>query len=298
MPTSSAHPVPTRTLPTESAPVSLLNAAVTIRHAAQWNIIELHDESIMIYCPEAEEQRTRIAAQLVGTGLVSPTQACSGLQVKYESLQAALHAIGPELRQAVLPVRPGPRRPWKLTAVRQQRGAAVLRDDPQAPLGEVTAAVNRRQSDPLSRRQVQRWRQTEQKRLPPTGPRDPSRGTNDSVTECASPETTLEPSSPPAVVTPAPLTRADRCYLEQLRQGVETVYGGGLLALPFLNAVNFRHLVKTLRLPDLGFTALQMALAFFFLSWLGFPTVEATRSPLACPTRPSVCCWDGDAGRA
>jgi hypothetical protein len=165
-------------------------------------------------------------------------------------------------------------------------------------LGEVTAAVNRRQSDPLSRRHVQRWRQTEQKRLPPTGPRDPSRGTNDSVTEYASPETTLEPSSPPAVVTPAPLTRADRCYLEQLRQGVETVYGGGLLALPFLNAVNFRHLVKTLRLPDLGYTALQLALAFFFLSWLGFPTVEATRSPLACPTRPSVCCWDGDAGRA
>jgi hypothetical protein len=74
---------------------------VTIRHAAHWNIIELHDEAIMVYCPEAEEQRTHIAAQLVGTGLVSPSQACSGLQVEHESLQAALHAIGPELRQAV-----------------------------------------------------------------------------------------------------------------------------------------------------------------------------------------------------
>ena len=109
---------------------------MTIRNAAHWNIIELHNESVMIYCPEAEEQRTHIAVQLVGTGLVSPTQVCSGLQVEHESLQAALHAIGPELRQAVLPFRPGPRGPWKLTAVRQQRGAAVLRDHPQAPLGE------------------------------------------------------------------------------------------------------------------------------------------------------------------
>jgi hypothetical protein len=58
---------------------------------------------------------------------------------------------------------------------------------------------------------------------------------------------------------------------------VETAYGSGLLALPFLNEVDFPRLVKTLRLPDLGYTALQMALAFFFLSWLGFPTVEATR---------------------
>jgi hypothetical protein len=281
MPTSSAQPVPTRTLPTESTPVSLLNAAVTIRHAAHWNIVELRDEAIMVYCPEAEEQRTHVAAQLVGTGLVSPSQACSGLQVEHEQLQAALHAIGPELRQAVLPCRPGPRGPWKLTVVRQQRGAAVLRDHPQAPLGEVTAAVNRRQSEPLSRRHVQRWRQTEQKRLPPTGPRDPSHGTNDSVPEPAlggvAEGASLEPSSPLAVVTPAPLTRADRRDLEQLRHGVETVYGGGLLALPFLNAVNFPRLVKTLRLPDLGYTALQVALAFFFLSWLGFPTVEATR---------------------
>jgi len=143
MPTSSASPVPTRTLPTESAPVSCLNAAVTIRHAAPWNIVELRNEAIMVYRAEAEEQRIQVAAQLVGAGLVSSTQACSGLQVEYESLQAALPAIDPELRQA------------------------VLRDHRQATLGEVTAAVNRGRSEPLSRRHVQRGRQAEQKRLPP-----------------------------------------------------------------------------------------------------------------------------------
>jgi hypothetical protein len=289
MPTSSASPVPTRTLPTESVPVSVLNAAVTIRHAAHWNIVELRNEAIMVYRMEAEEQRTQVAAQLVGAGLVSPTQACSGLQVNYESLQAALHAIDPELRQAVLPIRPGPRGAWKLTAARQQRGAVMLRNDPQATLGEVTAAVNRGRSEPLSRRHVQRWRQTEQTRLQPRGSCDPAQGSGNSepelplggVTDSVSPETTpppsVEPPGPAEAVTSALLTRADRRYLEQLQQGVETMYGGGLLALPFLNAVNFRHLVKTLRLPDLGYTALQMALAFFFLSWLGFPTVEATR---------------------
>jgi len=111
MPTNSASSVPTRTLPTESAPVSLLNAAVTIRHATHWSLIELRNEAIMVYHPEVEAQRTQVAAQLVGAGLVSPTQACSGLQVEYESLQAALHAIDPDLRQAVLPIRPGPRGP-------------------------------------------------------------------------------------------------------------------------------------------------------------------------------------------
>jgi hypothetical protein len=272
--------------------VSLLNAAVTIRHAPHWSLIELRREAIMVYQPEVKAQRIQVAAQLVGAGLVSSTQACSGLQVEYEALQAALHAIGPELRQAVLPLRPGPRGPWKLTAVRQQRGAAVLRDHPQATLGEVTVAVNRGRSAPLSRRQVQRWRQAEQTRLRPGGllclaggavasAPDPVSG----VPASAATRQVLEPSAPsatelacpPEIVVQGPLTRADRGYLAQLRQGVETLYGGGLLALPFLNAVNFRRLVKTLRLPDLGYTALQMALALFFLSWLGFPTIEATR---------------------
>jgi hypothetical protein len=41
--------------------------------------------------------------------------------------------------------------------------------------------------------------------------------------------------------------------------------------------MNLPHLIKTLRLEDRGYTALQMVLAFFFLSWLSIPTVEATR---------------------
>jgi len=84
------------------------------------------------------------------------------------------------------------------------------------------------------------------------------------------------------VSAPSPLpslTAADRRYLARLRAGVDSAFGGGFLALPFLHDLDFAGLVaRTFSvLPDLGYTVLQMALAFFFLALFNVPSLEATR---------------------
>jgi len=93
----------------------------------------------------------------------------------------------------------------------------------------------------------------------------------------------LAVAAPRAAAVPTavpPLTAAEQRYLARLRQGVDSAFGGGFLTLPFLRALDFPGLVARTfaTLPDLGYTVLQMALAFFYLALFNAPALEATRS--------------------
>lgn len=78
------------------------------------------------------------------------------------------------------------------------------------------------------------------------------------------------------------LTPAERRYLARLRQGVDSAFGGGLLALPCLHELDLVGLVARTfaALPDQGYTVCQMVLAFFFLALFNVPSLEATRTLL------------------
>jgi hypothetical protein len=82
----------------------------------------------------------------------------------------------------------------------------------------------------------------------------------------------------PQTVSP-PLTAADRRYLARLRQGVDTAFGGGFLAVPFLMLTQFPLLISRglADLPQGYYTTVQMALTFFYLALLGIPTLEAVK---------------------
>jgi hypothetical protein len=86
-----------------------------------------------------------------------------------------------------------------------------------------------------------------------------------------------EPGEPQPV--PPPLTAADRRYLSRLRTGIDTAFGSGFLAVPFLMLIQFPLLITRglAGLPQGYYTIVQVALTFFYLALFGIPTLETVK---------------------
>lgn len=78
---------------------------------------------------------------------------------------------------------------------------------------------------------------------------------------------------------PARQTTADRVYLAQLREGVHTAYGGGLLLVPFLLLIQFPALINS-HLTGLAggyYGLVQLGLTFFYLVLFGLFNLEQVK---------------------
>ncbi len=78
---------------------------------------------------------------------------------------------------------------------------------------------------------------------------------------------------------PARQTVADRVYLAQMRKGVHTAYGGGLLMVPFLLLIQFPALINS-HLTGLAggyYGLVQLGLTFFYLVLFGLFSLEKVK---------------------
>lgn len=263
-----------------------LNSQVILRKASGRGTILFQGQPIMLYALDDRETMKSVAAQLVKNELATVPEVSRGLGIPSSTLRDAVSAFSTAGIRSLIPVERGPKGPWKFTPERRQRALETAWAQPEATWAEVTASANEGEAEQVSQRHVQRCLQDVRPCLQRTacGQAGESQTPPLTVTEVAEGEMAVssemnEVSAASQPILPS-LTAADRRYLARLRDGVESAFGGGFLALPFLHDLDFAGLVaRTFScLPDLGYTVLQMALAFFFLALFNVPSLEATRT--------------------
>ena len=257
-----------------------LNAQVMLGKASGQGTILFQGQPIMLYALDDRETMKSVVAQLVKNGLATASEVSRGLGIPPSTLRDAVRAFSTAGIRGLIPAQRGPKGPWKFTPERRQRALETARAQPEAIWAEVTAGANEGEAEPVSQRHVQRCLQNVRPRpqRAACSPAEESQTLPLAATERAEGEVAVpsEMSGEPALPS---LTAADRRYLARLRAGVDSALGGGFLALPFLHDLDFAGLVARTfsALPDLGYTVLQMALAFFFLALFNVPSLEATR---------------------
>ena len=257
-----------------------LNAQVMLRKASGQGTILFQGQSIMLYTLADRETMKSVAAQLVKNELATVSEVSRGLGIPPSTLRDAVSAFSTAGIRGLIPAQRGPKGPWKFTPERRQRALETARTQPEATWAEITASANEGEAEQVSQRHVQRCLQNVRPfpQRAACSPAEESQTSPLGATEVAGGGVamTYEMSGESALPS---LTAADRRYLARLRAGVDSVFGGGFLVLPFLHDLDFVGLVARTfsSLPDLGYTVLQMALAFFFLALFNVPSLEATR---------------------
>ena len=257
-----------------------LNSQVILGKVPGQGTILFQGQPIMLYALADRETMKSVAAQLVKNELATVLEVSRGLGIPPSTLRDAVSAFGDSGIRGLIPAQRGPKGLWKFTPERQQRALETARAQPEATWAEITASANEGEAEQVSQRHVQRCLQNVRplSQRAACSPVEESQTSPLAATEVAEGGVamTSEMSGEPALPS---LTAADRRYLARLRDGVDSAFGGGFLALPFLHDLDFAGLVARTfsALPDLGYTVLQMALAFFFLVLFNVPSLEATR---------------------
>lgn len=264
-----------------------LNSQVILHKSSGQGTILFQGWPIMLYALDDRETMKSVAAQLVKNELATVPEVSRGLSIPPSTLRDAVSAFSDSGIRGLIPAQRGPKGPWKFTPERRQRALETARTQPEATWAEITASANEVEAEQVSQRHVQRCLQNVRSRpqraclsadRAACSPVEESQASPLAATEVAEGGVTVtsEMSGEPALPS---LTVADRRYLARLRTGVDSAFGGGFLALPFLHDLDFAGLVARTfsSLPDLGYTVLQMALAFFFLALFNVPSLEATR---------------------
>ena len=268
-------------------PVELvsLNSEVVLRKVSGQGTILFQGQPIMLYALDDPDTMKSVAAQLVKNELATVPEVSRGLGIPPSTLRDAVSTFSTAGIRGLIPAQRGPKGPWKFTPERQQRALETAWAQPEATWSEVTASANEGEAEQVSQRHVQRCLQDVHPRpqRAACSPAEESQTSPLAATEMAEGEMAVtsemsEVSAPSQPTLPS-LTAADGRYLARLRAGVDSAFGGGFLALPFLHDLDFAGLVACTfsSLPDLGYTVLQMALAFFFLALFNVPSLEATR---------------------
>lgn len=257
-----------------------LNAQVMLRKASGQGTILFQGRPIMLYALDDRETMKSVAAQLVKNELATVSEVSRRLGIPPSTLRDAVSAFSTAGIRGLIPAQRGPKGPWRFTPERRQRALETARAQPEATWAEITASANEGEAEQVSQRHVQRCLQNVRP-LPQRAacsPAEESQASPLAAIEMAEGGVTMtsEMSGEPTLPS---LTAADGRYLARLRAGVDSAFGGGFLALPFLHDLDFVGLVARTfsALPDLGYTTLQMALAFFFLALFNVPSLEATR---------------------
>ena len=263
-------------------PVELvsLNSEVVLRKVSGQGTILFQGQPIMLYALADRETMKSVAAQLVKNELTTVPEVSRGMGIPPSTLRDAVSAFSDSGIRGLIPAQRGPKGPWKFTPERQQRALETAWAQPEVTWAEITASANEGEAEQVSQGHVQRCLQHVRPRpqRAACSPAEESQASPLAATEVAEGGVAMisEMSEEPALPS---LTAADRRYLARLRDGVDSAFGGGLLALPFLHDLDFAGLVACTfsALPDLGYTVLQMALAFFFLALFNVPSLEAAR---------------------
>lgn len=257
-----------------------LNSQVILRTASGQGTILFQGRPIMLYALDDRETMKSVVAQLVKNELATVSEVSRGLGIPPSTLRDAVSAFSTAGIRGLIPAQRGPKGPWKFTPERRQRALETARAQPEAIWAEVTASANEGEVEQVSQRHVQRCLQNVRS-LPQKAacsPAEESQASPLAATEVAEGGVTVTSEMSGESALPS-LTAAEGRYLARLRDGVDSAFGGGFLALPFLHDLDFAGLVADTfsTLPDLGYTVLQMALAFFFLALFNVPSLEATR---------------------
>ena len=181
-----------------------------------------------------------MAAQLAKNELATVPEVSRGLGIPPSTLRDAVSAFGDSGIRGLIPAQRGPKGPWKFTPERRQRALETARAQPEAIWAEVTASANEGEAEQVSQRHVQRCLQNVRPRpqRAACSPAEESQASPLTATEVAEGgmAMTSEMSGKPALPS---LTAADGRYLARLRAGVDSAFGGGFLALPFLHDLDF-----------------------------------------------------------
>ncbi len=265
-----------------------LNFQVILRKTSGQGTILFQGQPIMLYTLADRETMKSVAAQLVKNELAMVSEVSRGMGIPPSTLRDAVSAFSTAGIRGLIPAQRGPKGPWKFTPERQQRALETAWAQPEATWAEITAGANEGEAEQVSQGHVQRCLQNVRPRLQGAAcsQAEESQASSLTATEVAEggvavPSEMSEVSAASQPILPS-LTAADRRYLARLRDGVDSAFGGGFLVLPFLHDLDFAGLVARTfsSLPDLGYTVLQMALAFFFLALFNVPSLEATRTLL------------------
>lgn len=271
---------------------------------AEWVTVTVLGRPAMGYRITDRQTRDCVAVQLLKVGLVSLSEAVRGFGIPRSTLQDASRRFEQQGIRGLIPARSGPKEAWKLVTQARRLTLDTIYAHPEWKMPQITAQVNQQlQAEglaTLSERQLRRFltfcgvlprstgaeQKTEQP-MPEMGARAPGQDEGDSstniVTLGALPVVAegdqAQRGAPQQPATPLPLTAADRRYLQRLRAGFDTAFGGGLLLVPFLTLIQFPRLI-TEQLAGVGqgyYTTVQMGLSFFYLALFGIPTLETVK---------------------
>lgn len=290
-----------------------INDWVSLRIESEWVTVLVIGLSVMGYRPGDQQTRNSVAVQLLKAELVTLPEAVVGFGIPRSTLRDVQQRFEEQGVRGLIPAKSGPKGAWKLVTRARRLVLDTFYEHPEWKMPQVTAHVNRRLQEEglatLSKGHLRRFltfcgvlpRQEAVESsegssaisVPPDGETPLSDGSNvqvdpDEADQCdtsagqdapalLSGQDVRPPGEPQTA--PTPLSAADRRYLARLREGIDTAFGGGFLAVPFLILVQFPLLIRRglVGLPQGYYTTVQVALTFFYLALFGIPTLETVK---------------------
>lgn len=302
-----AESAPCATLTTEAPTIHRVevNELVDLAIDNGWTTVLIFDLAVMRYRTADRQARKYAAVQLLEVELVTMAEAVTGFGIPRSTLCDARKCFQAEGMRGLIPAKSGPTEAWKLVTRARRLILDTVYQHPDWTMPQVTAHVNQQLEEEglatLSQRHIRRF-------LTYCGLLPHQAVVEQTAEVCPDAETAVntlsvfvehetfpgqeaitvsqdetDSSQPcPAVgaqTGTASYTAADRRYLARLRMGIDIVFGGGFLVVPFLMLIQFPWLMtrQLSGAPQGYYSLVQMALTFFYLALFGLPSLEMVK---------------------